>query len=128
MTAPDAKWLEILKASGWQTISPHARRTPGALRTIQRTHPSWDDHTRCAGMGGSELGGPLGSGVRFRTMSYQTQAELLLAQAKFADDQAKKVKDRIAKASWVRIAESCRDLAQQYRDMAKGKPPPQPKL
>lgn|SRR5690348_7050396 len=47
-------------------------------------------------------------------MSIQARAEFLLAQAKFADEQAAKIKDKQVSDTWKRIADSCRHLAKQY--------------
>jgi hypothetical protein len=60
-------------------------------------------------------------------LSHQSQTEFLLAQAKFADEQAMRCKDEQARESWQRIAESCRHLAGEYRRMSKDRLQSKPK-
>lgn len=52
----------------------------------------------------------------------QSQADFWDAKAAAAEAQVRNVKDPLAMDSWLMIADSCRQLAAQFREMEGGKP------
>ena len=51
----------------------------------------------------------------------QSQADFWHAKAAAAEAQVRNVKDPLAMDSWLMIADSCRQLADQFRDMERQK-------
>ncbi len=50
-------------------------------------------------------------------MNYQLEAKFWDAKAAAADAQVRKVNEPLAMDSWLMIADTCRQLAAQFRDM-----------
>lgn len=55
-------------------------------------------------------------------MNHQTQADYWDAKAAAAEAQVRNVKDPLAMDSWLMIADSCRQLAGQFRELEGQKP------
>lgn len=56
---------------------------------------------------------------RGNTADHQTQADFWDAKAAAADVQARNVREILAIDSWLMIANTCRELAAQFREMDK---------
>ena len=69
-----------------------------------------------------------GVGEKEFAVNQQSQADFWEAKAAAAESQVRNVKDPLAMDSWLMIADSCRQLAEEYRELEGRKATRAPRL